>query len=154
MQNFKFGKYSLGMTAGIITSMGLIAGLSYGENTKLSIITGLLIIAVADNISDSLGIHIYKETESTDKKDVLFTTLGNFLTRLIAVFTFIAIVAFLPHNLIVICASIWGLALLALLSFYIARRQNKNPVTEIIWHLVVAVLVIIGGKFLGNLIIK
>ena len=54
-------KFSMGATAAIITCMGLVAGLNQGNGSKTSIITGLLIIAIADNIADSLGIHIYKQ---------------------------------------------------------------------------------------------
>lgn len=45
-------EFSIGATAAIITSMGLIAGLTQGYDARVGIITGLLIIAIADNISD------------------------------------------------------------------------------------------------------
>lgn len=147
-------KFSLGITAGIITSMGLIAGLSHDVSTRFSTITGLLVIAIADNISDSFGIHVYKEAETSNRKEVFLATFGNFLMRLLVVASFIGIVEFLPSNLIVACASIWGLSLLSLLSYRIAKNQQTSPTKEIVWHLFIAVLVIGGSKFLGDLIIR
>jgi hypothetical protein len=86
----------MGATAAIITSMGLIAGLTHGDNAKTGIITGLLIVAIADNISDSLGIHIYKESEGASRRDINSFTYGNFVVRLFFAFTFILIVLLLP----------------------------------------------------------
>ena len=51
-------RFSFGATAAIITNMALIAGLRTGDHAKVSIIGGMLIIAIADNISDSVGIHV------------------------------------------------------------------------------------------------
>ncbi len=88
----KISKFSLGATAAITTSMGLIAGLSQGESAKKQIITGLLIIAIVDNLSDSLGIHIYKESEGVPKRETNLFTYGNYLTRLVIALTFVLIV--------------------------------------------------------------
>jgi vacuolar iron transporter family protein len=145
-------KYSMGATAAIITSLALIAGLAHDDSTKTSIIAGLLIIAVADNIADSLSIHICKEAEGACKKDVYSSTLGNFTVRLILALTFVAIVFLLPSYLAVIISVLWGLLLLTILSFYIAKARKANPFKEIVWHLLIASLVIVGSKLLGTLI--
>jgi vacuolar iron transporter family protein len=150
----KVSRFSIGSTAAITTSMGLIAGLAHGDAPKASIIAGLLIIAVADNISDTLGIHIYKESEGASKRDTLLFTYGNFFARLLIVLTFVLIVFILPTFAAVITASVWGLVLLAILSYLIAKNKNTNHWREIIWHLSIATAVIFGSKLLGNLILK
>jgi len=150
----KISKFSLGATAAITTSMGLIAGLSQGESAKKEIITGLLIIAIVDNLSDSLGIHIYKESEGVPKRETNLFTYGNYLTRLVIALTFVLIVLLFPSPTALIISSIWGLLILAILSYSIAMRKRKNPWWEIIWHLLVAVIVIAGSKLLGKLISK
>jgi len=150
----KISKFSLGATAAITTSMGLIAGLSQGESAKKEIITGLLIIAIVDNLSDSLGIHIYKESEGVPKRETNLFTYGNYLTRLVIALTFVLIVLLFPSPTALIISSIWGLSILAILSYSIAIRKRKNPWWEIIWHLLVALMVIAGSKLLGKLISK
>lgn len=144
----------MGATAAIITSMGLVAGLNQGNGAKISIITGLLVIAIADNISDSLGIHIYKESEGASRQDIKSTTYGNFIVRLFLAFTFVAIVMVFSSRIAFIVSSIWGLVLLAILSYLIAKRRKTKSSREIVWHLVVALIVIAGSKLLGNLILK
>jgi VIT1/CCC1 family predicted Fe2+/Mn2+ transporter len=147
-------KFSIGATAAITTSMGLIAGLTQGDNAKTGIITGLLIIAIADNISDSLGIHIYKESEGASKRDIDSYTYGNFIVRLFLAFTFVLIVLLFSPGPALIVSSIWGLVLLAILSYLIAKKKKTNPLLGVVWHLIVALIVIVASKLLGNLILK
>jgi len=146
-------KYSIGATAAIITSMGLIAGLTQGFEEKSAIITGLLIIAIADNISDSFSIHMYKESEGASKKEINSSTIGNFITRFILALSFAVIILFLPPFTAFIVSSIYGLTLLAILSYLISQHKETQPFKEVAWHLLIAIFVIIGSKFLGSLIL-
>jgi vacuolar iron transporter family protein len=150
----KINKFSIGATSAIVTSMGLIAGLLHGENARTSTIAGLLVIAIADNISDSLGIHIYKESEGASRQEILSSTFGNFTMRLALALTFVMIVLLLPSYIAIIISSIWGLFLLTILSYLIAKAKNASPVREIILHLAIALMVIAGSKYLGEIITK
>ena len=80
-RKFDLTKYSFGGTSAIITNLALIIGLNTAANAKLSIISGLLIIGLADNISDTLGIHIYQESEGKQTLNVWISTLTNFFSR-------------------------------------------------------------------------
>jgi len=144
----------MGATAAITTSMGLIAGLTQGETAKTSIITGLLIVAIADNISDSLGIHIYKESEGASRKEINSATYGNFIVRLFLALTFVLIVSFFSPSVALVVSSLWGLILLAILSRLIAKNKKTNSFREIIWHVAIALIVIASSKLLGNLVFK
>jgi vacuolar iron transporter family protein len=146
----KFRTFSFGATTAIITSLALIVGLGKGNNAKLSIIGALLIIALADNIIDSLGMHIYQESVNSNKKTVGTITAGNFLTRLLTTIGFIILMALLPMKLAIIVSLILGLFLLAIISYFVAKNQKVNPYWAIFEHLVIAVLVIIVSNFIGN----
>jgi len=145
--------FSFGATSAIITILGLITGLDTLKQSKLSIIAGILVIALADNISDSLGIHMYQESECLNGREVWFSTCTNFLIRLLVSLTFVLIVSFLPIPLMVLCAVTWGLALLAGMSYVIARNRGVNPFQSIFEHLSIAVIVIIASHFVGRWII-
>ena len=69
-------------------------------------------------------------------------------------FTFVLIVSLLPSYAALIISSVWGMALLAVLSYLVAKNKKTSPLREIIMHLVVALLVIAGSKILGNVILK
>ena len=144
-------RFSFGATAAIITNLAIIVGLRIG-NVKLTIIGAMLVIAIADNVSDSLGIHVYQESEGLDAKEVWFSTSTNFLTRVLVSFSFIFLVWVLPINMAVIVSIIWGLLLLSGMSYIIAKAKGINPVLAVLEHLAIAVVVIIASNFIGHFI--
>jgi VIT1/CCC1 family predicted Fe2+/Mn2+ transporter len=146
-------KFSFGATSGIVTSLGLITGLNTLSHPKLSIIAGIFVIALADNISDSFGIHIYQESECIGNQEVWLSTLTNFFTRIFVSLTFILLVAALPIELAVPCSVIWGLVLLAVMSYTIAKDRGVNPYRTIVEHLSIAFVVIMGSHFIGRWVI-
>jgi VIT1/CCC1 family predicted Fe2+/Mn2+ transporter len=143
-------RFSFGATSAIVTSLALIVSLSKTINPKLSIIGSLLVIAIADNISDSLGIHIYQESELKKSKAVRVSTFFNFLTRFLVILIFILLVAFLPIGYSVIFSIVWGVSLLTLLSYLIAKEQKANPYLAILQHLAIAIVVIVVSLFLSE----
>jgi VIT1/CCC1 family predicted Fe2+/Mn2+ transporter len=129
-------------------------GLRTGEHAKLSIIVGILVIALADNIADSMGIHIYQESECLKTREVWLSTFTNFITRLLVSLTFILLVIFLPIRAGIACSLLWGLLLLAAISYTIAKDRQANVYLVILEHLVIAIIVIIASNFIGKLVIN
>jgi vacuolar iron transporter family protein len=149
--NLSQTKFSFGTTSAIITSLGLVTGLRTFASPRLSIIGGLFIIAVADNIADSLGIHVYQESECLKTREVWISTFTNFVARFTVTLTFMFLVIFFPVNIAVPVSIAWGLLLLSLLSYSIAKREKKNPVFVILEHIGIAVVVILISNFAGEL---
>ena len=146
-------KFSFGATSGIMTNLGLIVGLDTLQHPKMSIIGAILVIALADNISDSMGIHLYKEHEATTSREIWFSTLTNFLARFAVSLTFILIVAVLPIKPAVLCALVWGLTLLALMSYTSAKERGMNPCLAVIEYILISVIVVVCSKIAGHWII-
>jgi VIT1/CCC1 family predicted Fe2+/Mn2+ transporter len=147
-------KFSFGATSAIVTCLAFIIGLSKITNSKLSIIGSLLVIAIADNISDTLGIHIYQESDLKKSEVVRVSTFLNFITRFFVILIFILLVLFLPTGYAIIFSIVWGLSLLVTLSYFIAKGQKANPYSAIFWHVALAVSVIIISNFLTEWIMN
>jgi VIT1/CCC1 family predicted Fe2+/Mn2+ transporter len=143
-------RFSFGVTSAIITNLGLIVGFDSLTNPKSSIIRSMLVIAVADNISDSLGMHVYQESQKLSRKEVMASTFSNYGTRLLASLVFILLIALLPMPIATLIALIYGLGLLVLTSYFIARDSNTPVVKAVLEHIVVAVLVILVSDWLGK----
>lgn len=153
MGKINIHKYIFGATSAIITNLAIVIGFHSSTNAKTSIIGSLMVIALADNISDSLGIHIYQETEDIQKKEVWLGTFTNFFARLLVSFGFIMIVLLLPMEMAVTVSVIYGLLTLAIFSYMIAKMKKLNPVSAIFEHIVIATIVIIISKYLGTWIV-
>ena len=150
----KLKNYVFGSTAAIITNISLIVGLGSAGTGKGPILGGLLTIALADNISDSLGIHLYKETEGLGQKLSVLSTVLNFTARLVVSLSFIAIVLVLATAQAIPVAIVWGLLLLIVISYLINKSNNRNSFWEIAKHLLVAGVVIAVSHYVGSLIGK
>ena len=145
--------FSFGLTSGVITTLGLMIGLYSGTNSKLAVIGGILVIAFADAFSDSLGIHISKESEKgATKKKIWSATASSFITKLVIALTFLIPILLFRLNLAIIISIIWGLLLLNLLSYKIAKSKRQNPLKLMREHSLIAVIVIILSNLIGKFV--
>lgn len=152
--NIKLARFSFGTTSAIITNLALISGLDTISSAKTSIIGGILVIAIADNIADTLGIHIHEESEIANKREVFLTTIMNFFARFLVSLIFMIIILLFPLSTAFYLSIIYGLLLLSVISYLIARDKKTNKVEAVIQHLAIAVIVIIISKYLGKIIIN
>lgn len=144
---------SFGITSGVITTLGLIVGLGFGTGSKEVVIGGIITIAVADAMSDALGIHVSEEAENNHtKKEVWTSTFSTFFTKLICALTFLFPVIFLNLQQATLASILWGGLLLGTFSYMIAKEQNEKPKHVIFEHLLVATLVIAITCVIGKII--
>jgi VIT1/CCC1 family predicted Fe2+/Mn2+ transporter len=142
--------FSFGLTSGIITTLGLMVGLHSGTHSRLAVIGGVLTIAIADAFSDALGIHISEESEiKHSDKEIWASTISTFLFKLIFASTFLIPIIFFSLSSAVIISILWGLFLLGLFSYYLARAQRISPWRVMIEHWVTALVVILLSQLVG-----
>lgn len=151
MKNAVISGLNFGLTSGVITTLGLIVGLHSGTHSKLVIIGGIITIAIADSMSDALGMHISKESENaSSQKDVWIATIVTLFSKMCMAITFIIpILVFDILNAIVISVA-WGLLVITVLSFSLARNQGENPLFVVGEHLAITVAVIIATHYVGK----
>jgi hypothetical protein len=65
---------SFGTTSGIVTTLGLIVGLSLGTHSTLAVVGGILSIAIADGLSESMSMHVSKKNRN--QKSILFVGIN------------------------------------------------------------------------------
>jgi len=142
-----------GTTSGIITTLGLIVGLHSGTHSQLAIIGGVLTIAVADAFSDALGIHISEESEKKHStKEIWESTLFTFLAKFFFALTFVLPVLVFELSTAIIISVIWGLLVVSVLSFEVAREERKKPWKVVGEHLFISIVVIIATHYVGDLV--
>jgi len=146
----KISRIAFGATAGVVTSMALITGLSAADAAKRTIVSALLIAAIADNLTDSLSVHIYQESERLEKREAFIGTLTNFAARFGLCISFVLLVAGFPTSVATVLALLWGITLLAALSWALARERQIAPAAEIVKHIVVATMVIAASEVIGQ----
>jgi len=143
--------FSFGLTSGVITTLGLMVGLHSGTHLKLAVVGGILTVAVADAFSDALGIHISQESQNRfNKKEVWLATLSTLISKFIFALTFVVPILFLELLPAIVISVVWGLLVLGIFSFFMARQQKGDPWKVILEHLGIALIVILMSHFVGE----
>jgi hypothetical protein len=143
---------SFGAVSAIVTSVGLIVGFGAAGISKATVVAGLLIVGIADNLTDSLSIHVYQESERLEEHAAFRATLGNFMTRLVISLSFVALVLQSSNDNTVWLALLWGGSLLIGLTWIVAKRRGTNVTVEVLKHLAVATVVIVVSRVIGTFI--
>jgi VIT1/CCC1 family predicted Fe2+/Mn2+ transporter len=139
-----------GATSGVITTIGLIAGLHAGTNSVAAVLGGILVIAVADSLSDALGIHLAEEADpNATPQHIWAATVSTFITKFIFAILFAVPVLLLPLWPAVLASIAWGLLVIAVLSYFIARAQEASPLAIIGEHVLIAIIVVIASHYIG-----
>lgn len=141
---------SFGLTSGVITTLGLLVGLSSGTNSRAIVIAGILTIAIADSFSDALGIHISVESEANhSEREIWESTIATFIAKFIFASLFIIPVVTFRLPLATIISIIFGLFVVGILSYFIAKQEDEPPLRVIREHVLVAIVVVIATHYSG-----
>lgn len=144
--------FSFGLTSGIITTLGLMVGLHSAIGSNLAVIGGILTIAIADSLSDAMGIHVSEEAEDKHTtKEIWQSTFATFASKFVFALSFIVPVLVFKDDLsmAIIVSIVWGLSLLSVLSYCICNKEKCNPWRAVFEHLVIAIVVIILTHYAG-----
>ena len=129
--------------------MGLVVAFDGGTTSKATLISSLLVVAIADNLADSLAIHVYQESENLDARQAFRSTVANYVTRLVVAGSFVILALVMPAPRLVPVALAWGMALLCALTYFVARARGVAPGLEVLKHLAVAIVVILVSRGIG-----
>lgn len=143
--------WHFGLTSGVITTLGLIVGLHAGTESLRAVVGGIITIAVADAMSDALGIHISKESERhLSTRQIWHATAATFVAKFVMAATFLLPVLLLPLRAAVFASVLWGLLVVAVMSYGLAR-DRRVPVLPVVGeHVGITVLVVIITHFVGG----
>ena len=139
-----------GATSGVITTLGLITGLNAGTHSMTAVIGGIFVIAVADSMSDALGIHLAEESDpNATTHHIWSATISTFLNKFIFAISFAVPLLLLPLDQAVIASLLWGMLVIVVLSYFLARAQTASPSLIVVEHLGIAILVVVFSHLIG-----
>lgn len=139
-----------GATSGVITTVGLLTGLNAGTNSLAAVLGGILVIAVADAMSDALGIHLSEEADpGKPHSQVWAATIFTFLTKFIFASSFAIPLLLLPLQQAVVVSIVWGMTVISILSYFLAKAQRERPLPIILEHLGIALAVVLLSHLIG-----
>jgi VIT1/CCC1 family predicted Fe2+/Mn2+ transporter len=142
---------TFGLTSAAITTLGLMVGLHSGTQSRIAVLGGILTIAIADAFSDALGIHVSEESENVHTNSQIWVATGaTFFAKLLFALTFAVPVLILPLLTAVWASIVWGMSILVILSYSMAKSQGESPWKIIGEHILIALVVIAVSQWVGS----
>lgn len=141
---------SFGLTSGVITTLGLMVGLYAGTHSQLAVIGGILTIAVADALSDALGIHVSQESQARSVREVWEATLITFFAKLFFSLTFVIPVLAFELSMAILISVVWGLVVLFVYNLIAAKQQGTSSWKIALEHLLIGLVVVALTRLLGD----
>lgn len=144
---------AFGLTSAVITTLGLMVGLHSGTHSRVVVLGGILTIAIADAFSDALGIHVSEEAGNAHTAgEVWSATVATFLAKFLFALTFVVPVLLLPLSTALLASLVWGMTILAILSYVMAKAQGDPPWKVVGEHVLIALVVIGITHWVGDLV--
>ena len=142
--------FNFGLISGIITTLGLMVGLRSSTNSQFVVIGGIITIAIADALSDAMGMHFAVESQNQhSRKEIWEATVSTFVYKFLFSSLFIIPVLFLQLQKAILMSILIGLYLIFANSLVLARKQNVSPIPVILEHVALTVTVVIVAHYLG-----
>jgi VIT1/CCC1 family predicted Fe2+/Mn2+ transporter len=142
---------AFGLTSGVITTLGMMVGLSASTRSRLAVIGGIIAISIADAFSDAVGIHISEESENRHSpKDIWEATFSTFVSKFLVAVSFVVPVLVFELHVAILVSVIWGLALIIMFSCYMALQQGVRFYKVVLEHVAIVLLVIVMTHYVGK----
>ena len=143
-----------GIINGVLTSMGVVIGLSATGN-KFLLLFGILAVGIADALGDSLAFHVAQETEiHHSKREVRVSTALTFFGILAGfIIMGIPVLLFDIGTAIIISGTI-GIVMLAGLGYFVAMINPKlKKGHQMVEYVVMGIIVIIVTYYVSRIAI-
>jgi len=142
-----------GLSSAVIATLAIIVGMHAGTDLKHAVISAVLVIAFADSLADSLAVYFSeKENKDNSTKEVILTTITAFLSKLVFALTFLIPIFLFNLHLAIWIDIVYGLIVLTIYSFNLAKSTNKGILETITLHILLAAVVITASHGIGLLI--
>lgn len=149
----RFGHYAFGISSAVLTTIGIIVGLNAATASRTAVIAGIVGVAVADSLSDALGMYAAKRAErGVSAKAALRSATATLAGKALFTLSFIIPFLFLPFFPSLVVSIAWGLALLAFVNVQIAYVQQSPIVKTVCVHILIALAVIAFSYAAGLLV--
>ncbi len=142
--------FSFGLVSGVITTLGLMAGLYSGTDSRSVVLGAVLMIALADSLSDALGIHVSEESENKHShRSVWEATFSTFIFKCLVTLTFAVPVVFFSLKTALLISIIWGGLLISVFSLHLGSVSKSGKSRVLIEHLLIGAFVVAGTYSIG-----
>jgi len=146
------GNTAFGISAAVLSILGLMIGVYAALSTKVAIITSIISLALADSLADTYALYSQKKMRGASTLKALKFGFSNFFSRFLLTSSFILPILFLDKILGIVINLIFGFTILIILNLLISIYQESNKIKSLLKSLTFSVIVLFSSYFAGTLI--
>lgn len=147
--------FGFGLSSGVITTLGMMVGLTASTQSEVAVIGGIIAIAIADAFSDAVGIHISEESENHHSaRDIWEATASTLVSKFFFAISFVVPLLLFKLSTAVFVSIFWGMFLVVVFSWYLAVQQGVKPYRVVLEHMTIVILVIFITHYTGKWIAR
>ena len=148
-----------GLNSGVITTTGLLAGISQTTNNYIYIIVAIISLAISDGFSEAYGLYISKKVEKVDDDSInpFYSLVSLLLTKTVIVISFLIPFMFskdMTYFKNLYWPFVWGMFILLILDFHLSYIREENILKYLIPHTIILLIVMLLSKFFSRILIK
>ena len=151
--------FFFGLNSGVVTTTGLLAGISQTSIKPVFLIASIVSLAISDGASEAFGLYVSKKAQDFSDKTQgpLLSMISLFFTKFFIVLSFLLPFIFtksLKHYKNLMWPIIWSLILLAFLDYNLSKEREESFFRYYIPHILVVVFVMFSSRYFGKLLNK
>jgi hypothetical protein len=128
-----------------------MVGLHAGTHSATVVLSGILTIAIADAMSDALGIHLSEEARTGNTtRHIWEATMMTFASKFLVAMSFAVSIWLLPIATAVSVSIVWGLGLVTVLSLALAKVQGEPAWKVVGEHVIITLVVVLATHAVGG----
>ena len=148
-----------GINAGVLTTAGMLSGISQSTNNPMIIIVSIISLAISDSISEGYSLYLSKKAEKIEDNTngPIQSLLTLISTKILVVFSFLIPLLFsynLKYYKNLIWPIVWSSIILIITDYKISKLRKENILKYIFPHILLVSFIIISTKFFGKIVSK
>lgn len=143
-----------GVNSGILTTVGVIAGISQTTKNPMYVVVSVLSLAISDCVGEAYGMYLSKKAEKVNDNGngPFLSLISVFLAKFLTVLIFLVPLLFswnLKYFKNLAWPILYSVIMLTIIDYRLAKLRNEKPTKYIVNHLLLLFIVAISTKFIG-----
>ena len=143
-----------GVNTGVITTAGIISGVSQSTKNPLILIVTLISLALSDGISESYSLYISKKAKNINDNTngPLYSSISSIISKILVNVSFLIPLLF-NYNLYyfknLLWPLTWSISIIILIDYNISKLRDEKFIDYFIPHILILLAVLGLTKYIG-----
>ena len=148
-----------GINSGVLTTVGLIAGISQTTTNPMFVVVSVLSLAISDCVGEAYGMFLSKKAEKINNNDngPIIAMISAFIAKFLTVVCFLIPLIFvwdLKYFKNLVWPVLYSIVMLTIIDTRLSEMRREDVKKYLIVHAILLFIVVISTRFIGKVLSK